>query len=112
MHSLRKEQYKESCGFLVRLSEFNPKMLDRIYHNRKLLMIPQQLASLISDPNRMKKIRLFTEYMMRKTSVNSISKHLSEYLDGRVKLVLHDVVNFSVDGDSLDDIVKLSHFFR
>ena len=75
-------------------------------------MIPQQLVSLVQDSKRMNKIQIFTDYIMGKTTADSIGNHLSAYLDGRVKIVLHDIVNFSIDGDSLDDIVKLSATFR
>ena len=111
-NNFRSHYFKESCGFLVRLSKFNSAVLDRIYRNRKLLMIPQQLLSLISDPRRVEKMKMFGEYVLGKNSIVSISKRLSDYTEGRVNLVLHDVVNFSIDGDSLEDIVKLSYKFR
>ena len=106
------DYYKESCGFLIRLSAFNIKLLDRIYYNRKLLLIPQQLASLVSDPKRITKVKMFAEYIIGKASVDTVSKNLSSYMNAKIKLVLHDVINFSIDGDSLEDIIKLSYYFK
>lgn len=96
----------------MRLSQFSPELIDRVYNNRKLLLAPQQIASLVSDPKRMRKIRIFGEYISRRMNIESLTNHLSDYLEGRVNLVLNDVVNFAIDGDSFDDIIKLSLSFR
>lgn len=106
--SLKSNYYKESCGFLIKVGKINSTVIDQIYNNRKLLLLPQQLASLTSDHMPLKKVQIFGEHLIGRNSKKLLTQRLSEYLGANVNLVLHDIVNFSIDGDSLEDIVELS----
>lgn len=86
-----------------------PEAIDRVYFNRKSWLVPQQISSLFSDPRRKDRIKMFGEQVFKKATLNSFEKNLSNYVQGKVKLVINEVVNFTIDGDSLDDIIKISH---
>ncbi|MBI3623011.1 hypothetical protein HY212_02940 [Candidatus Pacearchaeota archaeon] len=103
--------FKESCGFLIRIGAFSPELIDIIYKTRKMYDIPAQISSVINNPNRTLRLRMLRNHIARRSSINSMQDFLSEYFEARVKLVLHDVLNFSIDGDSLEDIVKLAKSF-